>query len=71
VTVTGSAFTGNATAGIAAQGGGARLRVADSMIAGNAVGVAATGGAAILSYGDNLIDGNDADGAFTGSLEPR
>ena len=51
--------------GISAQGVGATLRVAQSMVTGNAAGWIATSGGVVASYGDNYIDGN---GANTGSL---
>ncbi|PZR82344.1 MAG: hypothetical protein DLM68_16130 [Hyphomicrobiales bacterium] len=38
--------------------GGVDLRVAHSVVTGNATGVAASLGGRIFSYGDNDIDGN-------------
>jgi hypothetical protein len=49
----------NNSQGLAAQGTGATLRLANSMITGNvAVSWGATSGGVLQSYGDNYIDGN-------------
>ena len=41
-----------------ANGAGATLRVANSMVTGNINGWKATAGGVVQSYGDNYIDGN-------------
>ncbi|MEA2989846.1 MAG: hypothetical protein QOG83_2557 [Alphaproteobacteria bacterium] len=54
--------------GIQADGAGAKLRVAQSMVTGNATnGWIASGGGLLQSYGDNYIDGNGSNtGVLTG-----
>jgi hypothetical protein len=66
-----SDFTGNTSRGIAADGVGATLRVAESNITGNATGVQATTSAKINTYGNNRNDGNNSDGAFTLPIIPQ
>jgi Right handed beta helix region len=51
--------------GIAAQFTGATLRIAQSVVTGNAFGWVVSNGGVLASYGDNYIDGN---GPNTGSL---
>jgi hypothetical protein len=45
-------------AGVAAQGSGAALNMANSMVTENAIGWSAANGGVLQSYGDNYIDGN-------------
>jgi len=45
-------------AGVAAQGSGATLNIANSMVTENAIGWSAVNGGVLQSYGDNYIDGN-------------
>ena len=79
---TGEAFTtltlfhsvavNNGNAGIAAQDAGAILRIAQSLVTGNAHSFAVIGsGSAIQSYGDNYIDGNGTDIGTLGSVARR
>ena len=61
-----SDVSNNATNGLLASGGTARIRVANTAITGNGTGVSLGGGAIINTYGNNLLNGNTvADGAFT------
>lgn len=71
VMVVGSAFVGNAGAGIAAQTAGARVHVADTTISGNGVALLKADGGTIHSYGNNQLVGNTGDSAFTGAVRPQ
>lgn len=62
----GCASANNGT-GIRTSGGGAIVRMANTMVTGNTSGLSPTTGA-ILSFGNNRIAGNGTDGAPTGAL---
>jgi hypothetical protein len=57
----------NNNVGVTAQGTGATLNLAQSMVAGNTHGWSVTNNGVLQSYGDNYIDGN---GSNTESLTP-
>jgi hypothetical protein len=65
LTVFHSVAANNNGTGIAAQFTGATLRLAQSVVTGNAFGWVVSNGGVLASYGDNYIDGN---GPNTGSL---
>jgi hypothetical protein len=71
IMIANSDFSGNTARGIAADGVGSTIRVAQSNITGNATGVQATNSAKINTYGNNRNDGNTSDGAFTLPIIPQ
>lgn len=75
VMVDDTAVSNNTTTGILGDGGNVLLRVANSVITGNARGVNALNGASVGTYGNNRLIGNPItgagnDGAFTGAVIP-
>ena len=65
VTVSRSTVTGNIVAGLYTTGGGAVIRITDSIISGNTAGVENAGGT-LVSYGNNVVAGNGTNGTFSG-----
>jgi hypothetical protein len=61
-----SESSNNGGSGIRANGGATTIvRVANTVVTGNALGIDPAGGALIKSYGNNQVSGNTTDGAFT------
>jgi hypothetical protein len=52
-------------AGLSADGGTARLRVANSSITGNATGVLVANGGSVISFGNNRLEGNIGGNVFS------
>lgn len=69
VMLEGSEISHNSGIGLRTAGGGAAVRVANSLLSGNGTGVSAAGGE-LCSFGNNRLSGNTANGAFTGNCVP-
>lgn len=67
VNVVDSTVMNNTTAGISANGTGARVRVSNSRIMGNTTGVVFSNSGSLVTYVDNILDGNGTDGTFSGT----
>jgi hypothetical protein len=66
-----SDISGNSNRGIAADGMGATVRVAESNVTGNGLGVQALNSGKVNTYGNNRNDANNSDGAFTLPIIPQ
>lgn len=61
----------NNRSGLAADGAGVTVRMANSTITDNGFGLITANGAALLSRGDNTVEGNSISGSFTGSFSAK
>jgi hypothetical protein len=69
IVVEGSESSHNGGVGLRTVGGNSKIRVANSLISGNATGLNAAAGE-LCSFLNNRVTRNTADGAFTGACAP-
>jgi subtilase family serine protease len=60
--------SGNAAAGLFADGSNAGMLARNTSVSNNAIGLYSGGGGTLYSYGNNSVNGNSTNGAFTGTV---